>query len=91
MKTMRSKNRQKGTSFIGILVTVVILALLYMMVIKKYLANPMSQDKESQKALEGQGIVVKNLPDAVAKAQEAVDKANKANNNIEAQSAPPGE
>ena len=88
---MKNKTNQKGLSIIGLLISVAIIGLLYMIIAKKYLTNPMDQDKEAKRALAGQGIVVNSLPDAVSQAQAAADKANKANNNIEAQNTPPAE
>jgi len=75
--------RQAGFGFIGMVIALTVVALLYFMVMKKYLANPIGQDKESLNALSSQGINPQNLPDTVKKAEEAVDKANKADKQIE--------
>ena len=88
---MTNLKRQAGQSFIGILIALVIAALLYFTVAKKYLANPGGQDKDAQKALAGEGINSSNLPDTVNKAQEAADKANKLNKQIETTAVPPAE
>jgi len=90
-KEQLMKTNQNGQAIIGILISLAIVALLYFVVAKKYLTNPMDQDKDAKKALAGQGIVVNNLPDAENRAREAVEKANKANKEIEAQNAPPAE
>jgi len=82
---------QRGQSFIGILIVLIIAVLLYFTVAKKYLASPVSRDKDAQKALAGEGINPSNLSDTVKKAQEAADKANNVNRQLETAPTPPAE
>ena len=81
MKNIRSQN---GMSLVTIMIALAIVAALYMLVVKKYLSNPMGQDEQSAKALAEQGISIdsSNLPDTIRKAQEAADKASEANSQI---------
>ena len=80
---VKNNKRQAGFGLIEMVLGLAILALLYFVIVKKYMANPMGQDKETRAALASQGINPNSLPDTVDKAREAVDKANKANKQIE--------
>jgi flagellar biosynthesis/type III secretory pathway M-ring protein FliF/YscJ len=79
---MKNHKQQAGFGFISMIIAAGLVALLYFIVVKKYLANPLGQDKEARSALASQGINPQTLPDTVKKAEEAADKANKANKLI---------
>ena len=78
-------------SLIGLVIALAIVALLYFMLLKRYLVNPMTQDKETANVLASQGINPNSLPDTVKKAEEAAEKANKANKQIENAYTPPAD
>lgn len=80
---MKNAKRQAGFGFISIIIAAVLVSLLYLIIIKKYFTNPLAQDKQAQSALANQGINPATLQDTVKKAEEAADKANKANKQIE--------
>lgn len=68
---------QKGFGFIGVLLTLVIIGVLYMIIARVYVTAPkVNADKETQKAMADQGFNAQNLSGIVDKARQAADKAN---------------
>lgn len=92
MAIMSKNNKQTGFALVEMVLALAILALMFYVISKKYMTNSMEQDEETKAALASQGINTASLPAAVSKAQEAADKANKANKQIEnAFNPPPGQ
>jgi len=78
-----NRKERAGFGLVEMVISLAIMALLYYVISKKYMANPVGVDKQTQSALASQGINPNSLPDTVNKAGEAADKANKANKQIE--------